>query len=146
MRRKKKKHSSVSLVSSVVCFFTIFRIFCTNPQCLDRLPAHWLPVLPSTGFVANLDGSKKKTVDPKQLQKSHFGIHFQFSLCWLEDKVGDKLGHKRRGRHSILGGRQEGRRHSIPDQLENEMEDKTGDRLGDQPREANTASQTRWMH
>lgn len=105
----------MSLVSSVVCFFTIFRIFCTNPQCLDRLPAHWLPVLPSTGFVANLDGSKKKTVDPKQLQKSHFGIHFQFSLCWLEDKVGDKLGHKRRGRHSILGGRQEGRRHSIPD-------------------------------
>ena len=96
--RRKRKQSSVSLVSSVVCFFTIFRIFCTNPQCLDRLPAHWLPVLPSTGFVANLDGSKKKTVDPKQLQKSHFGIYFQLSLCWLEDKVGDKLGHKRRGR------------------------------------------------
>ncbi len=64
-----RKRYTESSVFSVLFFFRSFGSFCqcfkTNPQCLDRLPAHWLPVLPSTGFVANLERSKKVIVDPK---------------------------------------------------------------------------------
>ena len=67
VRSKEKIHRVQCLQCSV--FFRSFGSFCqcftTNPQCLDRLPAHWLPVLPSTGFVANLERSKKSNRRPQ---------------------------------------------------------------------------------